>query len=180
MSKLRDFVPPPFRRRNLERRLTDTFGRPFDRWRAIAGNRSRYIDAEGAPMEWVDWLLELFGYTDVRQLSERRRRNLLDDALDIWRDKWRAQGIITYLKALAGIPTQFEDVNIDAAFIAGVSLAGDIVGLGDLAYRFKIHRQQGVIEDEQLHRRLRIVLPAFSEYQVCDLDGEDCTDWMQP
>lgn len=179
MTKILDFIPPPFLRRELEVGLARAIGRPFDRWRNFVNNRLRYVDPDGAPVEWVEWLLNLLGFEDIGGLSEQRKRNLLDAAMDVWRDKWRADGVSAYIKALAGIPSHFVDWNTDS-FIAGVSLAGDICGPGQVAYVFSIRRPEDVIDNDELQERLRLVLPAFAHYRICDTGGQNCTAWGSP
>lgn len=176
-SLLLNFVPPIFERRPLERGITAAFGRPFDQWRGMLHMRVSYLDPKAAPVEWVDWLLGVLGFDDLRGVTEERRRSVLASAMHIWGAKWSAEGIVTYLQALTGIPSSLETVNT-SAFIAGYANAGDVCGPGVNAWRFELRRPAASeLSDAELRRRLYRVVGAFLEYRICDVDGSACSVW---
>jgi len=165
MSKLLDYLAPWWSRPALNRNLARAVGQPFDAWRAMLTRLPSYFDARGAPGPWLDWLMDLVGYYPARGLSEARKRNLIEQAGEIWRKKGTGPGLEVYVLAIAGINSTVVDANI-YGFIAGVSHAGDICGPGVEAWFFMILAPYAISMEISVEALTEPVTPAFCAYLV--------------
>lgn len=179
-SRILDMVPPPWRNHPLLRGIANAVGRRFDYWRTLIQSLPSMFSAEGAPSAWLDWLMMVVGHLQRRGLSDRRKRNLIEKAGEIWRKKGTPEGIELYLQALVGLDAQVVEENTHA-FIAGISLAGDICGPGVNAQRYQLERPADTdLTDAELRELLKPVVPKMRQYRICDLNGENCTTYKYP
>ncbi|MFB6374474.1 MAG: baseplate J/gp47 family protein, partial [Bradymonadaceae bacterium] len=167
-SKLLDFVPPPWRNNDLLRGVVNSLGRPFDVWLTILRTRDRYLDPEGAPAEWLDFLLRITGWPIRQTWTERRKRNLVASARRIWDQKGTIEAIRFALHAIGGISATVEQ-KAEVAFIVGISKAGDKIGPGDNDYRVDITTDEATIEE--VTEVLNLVLPAWLVAHIDATDG---------
>lgn len=179
-SRLLDMLSPVWRETELMRGVANAVGREFDYWRTLIGALPGFVRAEGAPSEWLDWLMHVVGHVQNKGLTDRRKRNLIDRAGEIWTKKGTVDGIELYVKAVAGVDARVVEEN-KAAFIAGVSLAGDVCGPGDLAHKYRIERPASVsLTDAELRELLQPVVPKNRQYRICDLNGANCSGYAYP
>lgn len=165
MSKILDFLPPYFRDNATLKGLAEAAGRPFDLWRSRVGALSSYLDPDGAPADWLDWLMHVVGLPPNAWLSDRRKRNLIRNAGKILREKGIESGLEAYVEAVAGVSADVVERNTHA-FIAGVSVAGDICGPGVNAWTYEIKVPTGSIAESELRDLLEPFAPLFCTYTV--------------
>jgi|SRR5690554_1427787 len=165
MSKLLDFLAPWWRTQPLADALAKAAGAPLDHTRATLTILPSYIDPASAPPDWLDWLMEVVGFYPARDLSEARKRNLIQKSAEIWRNKGTEAGMEAYAQALAGVGADIVDLNVHA-FIAGISYAGDICGPGDNAWRFWVMAPASVALEVSVEALIEPVSPAFCAFLV--------------
>jgi len=165
-SKILGFVNPKWRLRLLESGFMNAAGHLFDGWRHIIGGIGRHFSAAGAPVEWLDWLMQLGGLFPNVDLAEARKRALIDVAFEIWANKGTAAGIEAYIKAIAGPDAQVVEL-CTTAFIAGWSKAGDVCGPGITGWTFRIDIPTSAgISESELRALLVGIAPSISSYTV--------------
>lgn len=167
-SKILRFVNPKWRsstKRPLEYGFMNAVGLHFDYWRALIGSVGRYFDADGAPSEWLDFLMFLTGHLFEPDLTDAQKRGLIRNAFDIWANKGTEAGIEAYVQAVAGSSADVVELNT-TAFIAGWSKAGDVCGPGTIGWTFRVDVPTGSITESELRRLLTPVVPSLCTYTV--------------
>ena len=163
-TKLLDLFPPSWATQPIALGLAQAAGQHFDHWRALVGNIGRYFDANGAPADSLDWLMNVVGLPVKSDLAERRKRNLIANAFAVWAEKGLAGSISYFAQAYAGTTASVANANA-SAFVAGVSKAGDTCGPGLNAWHYEVYRfPQTSAQDTDLRTVLKPVAPAFCSY----------------
>lgn len=167
MSKILDLVPRYIKDDPVLSAFVTALGTPFDTWRGIVGQLPTYVDANSAPVAWLDPLLKLVGFPRRDDLPETTKRALIGSAFAIWVNKSTETGIETYLQAFAGIDADVVRLNT-TSFLAGVNTAGDIVGTqggGAWAFEVRVPTASGYTENE-IRDFLTPVVAAYEVYTV--------------
>lgn len=169
-------LPPQWRKHELARDIANALGRPLDVSRRYAETLYRYIDAEGAPEDALDWLMWTVALPRRSSLSPRRKRNLIKTAWRTWSRKGTKGAIEEWVQAVAGIQSEVRSIATTAC-IAGIAVAGAICGPGVTANKWEIAIPAGSIDPEELREILAPMVPEQSIYRVVDLDGNILSDF---
>lgn len=164
-SKILRFVNPKWRSRDLEAGVLNAIGMHFDYWRALIASVGRFFSHDGAPDDWLDFLMFLTGHVTNPDLDPLRKRALIRDAFAIWTNKGTEAGIEAYVRALVGENADVVELATDA-FIAGWSKAGDVCGPGETGWTFRVDVPAGSITEDELRALLVTVVPDFVTYSV--------------
>lgn len=166
MTTILKLLPPRWRASgSMARRLALALALPLEQWRALARALPSYLTPQGAPADWLDWLLSLLGYPYLPDLSEPRKRALLARGVELWSRKGLASAIEDYVQAVAGVDAEVV-ATVGPAFIAGVARAGDVCGPGLTAWRFTIRVPVGSIAEDELRALLVPLVPSMLVYAV--------------
>lgn len=169
MSFLLNYLPPSWRARALERGIAEAVGTPFDQMRAHIQSRVQYVDPNSAPEGWLDWLMYLVSLPPLVELSAIRKRNLIRLAWTIWSGKGSRVSLEQWVQAVAGVQAEVVTL-MQAAFICGVSAAGDTIGSSSDILRFEVRIPAGSIDVDELRIIINIMSPASATYRIVDLD----------
>lgn len=138
MSKLLDLLPPYWAEHALMRDFAKSIGRPLDEWRLMLRQLHIYFDPESAPESWLDALMATVGLPRNDALTSLQKRALIATAFESWIWKGTPLGVEGYVRAVTSQEAEVVRVN-NHAFVAGVNLAGDICGPGELAWTWELH-----------------------------------------
>ena len=148
------------------RAFANAVGEPFDKWRGIIGSLYSYVDPWAAPTTWLPGLMALVGLTRLDWLTEVQKRGLIAAAFETWTWKGTERGIEAYIRAVTGVSADVVRV-ATTAFIAGVSLAGDVCGPGVLGWTWELRvpASSGLTES-QIRDILKPVASSLETYTV--------------
>lgn len=138
MSKLLDLLPPYWGAHAIMRGFARALGRPLDEWRLMLRQLHTYFDPKAAPESWLDSLMATVGLPRNDALTPIQKRALVSTAFESWIRKGTPLGIEGYVRAVTTQEAQVVRIN-NHAFVAGVSMAGDICGPGELAWTWELH-----------------------------------------
>lgn len=158
-------LPARWRRSDLASRLAVAVAAPLEGWRGLVHLLPFYLTRDGAPADWLDWLLSLMGYPPLPDLSEARKRALMAGGLERWSRKGTPAMIEEYVQAIAGVDAEVVRT-VGPACIAGIARAGDVCGPGATAWTFTVRVPTGSITESELRALLAYVVPTFVTYTV--------------
>jgi len=170
---------PPWLRQGLALKLVQAIAQPLEDWRARVGAAFYYMDPSLAPAAWLPWLGEVVGLPPLEQLSTTAQRALIAAAIQGWFGKGRRDEIERWAQALGGVSAQVRVLQ-PGAFIVGITKVGapEVVGPGaDTAWRYEIAIVAGSIAPAELRQLLALVVPAYCQYRIVDLDDNLLSDF---
>lgn len=145
--------------------IAEAVGGPFDDWREMLWDLDEAFDPATADADWLDWLMQVVALPTDLDLATARKRDLIGVAFDTWVNKGPASVIEAYVQAATGIAATVTTAT-PLAFIAGVSMAGDVCGITDAYWHFDVDVPIGSITEAELRRLLIPVVPVFCTYDV--------------
>lgn len=156
-------LPTGFRT-GFTHRLARAIMLPLIQMHATARALPALLDYQALPAAWLDWFMYILALPDNPDLSANRKRALIRIAVATWVTKGVPSSIQRYLRALTGLQSTFVTLPI-RAFIAGVSTAGEVCGVG--GWRFEVHVPGNCsLVESEIRRALTPVVPVFCRYTV--------------
>lgn len=158
-------LPPRWSLDQLMKDVAVAFATAFEFWKGKLERLHEFVDPNLTPDDWLDWLMSVVALPTDLDLAELRKRSLIKTAIQTWSETGPAAAIERYVKALTSIAAVVLSPAPDE-FIAGISLANDIVGSRIPYYSFEIQVPAGSISEAELRRLLLPVVGGFNTYTV--------------
>lgn len=162
-SRIFGFLPRKYKVKEPLAGYAEALAGPLEGWRKWIGRLPLWLTPETMPLAWLPWMSNALALPTDLDLPAARRRQLLRVAIRTWVTKGPAHSIRAYVRAAAGIESEVLTMP-PVAFIAGISKAGDTVGI--FGWLFDVRVPTGSITEAELRRILKPLVPVFCSYTV--------------
>lgn len=168
MNLLRRLLPVPLRDDPLLSDITEALFAPFGQWMTWLDTRTRFVLIENLPDDWLDFVLHVSGWPPMRSRTADQKRAVLRLGVLWWLRSGTKEATIAYLQALTDVSANIETTDDQALYPSPTLYPSPELYPSDglQTWLFVVEVPFGSIEEEELRRLLRPVVPAFSKYTV--------------
>lgn len=166
-SRLVGFLPARWLQKSPDlHELVNAIGRPMDKWYNTAAGISSYFAPASAPEDWLNFLMYVVALPTADYLSVQQKRSIIAVAFKSWPFKGTKTALERVAQAICGPTAQLTNT-APSAFIAGWSLAGDIVGPGAAGFTWTLEISAAVtLTDDEIRRLLDPFKLAVETYTI--------------